>query len=774
MFRGSDPPEDRSRFLETLFDTLPYGIVEQDAEGRIVAANAAAQRILGVPAELLIGLSSEDPRWQGIHEDGTPWPGEDHPAVVAVRTGKPVDGALLGVLHPSSGEYRWLLVHAEPVFRPGEATPYAAYATFVDVTDLRRAKVAEERFQALFRSMAEGVALHEVLRDETGAPVNYRITDINPQYESIVGVQRNRVIGKLATEAYGTSQPPYLAEFTAPCSTGQPGRFETYFAPMDKHFQISVAPLDREHFATIFFDVSLEKRASERQEALLRHSPDYVTIIDARGKVMYHSPSAVRVHGWELEDYGGSSGFDLVHPDDRSRVQARMAALLANPDHIEHIEFRYATKSGGWVWLETVASNQLDNPSIRGVVSNTRDITARKKAEAERAELEEHLRHAQRMESIGRLAGGIAHDFNNLLTVIQGQASLAMIGLDARDPLARPLEDICRASRSAADLTRQLLTFSRRQVTQPRIVDLNEFMIGMARMLRRLLGEDIELTVIPLSLRATVRADPTQLEQIIINLAVNARDAMPQGGALTVETHNTRIGEEVARTHPDLRAGDYVLVKVTDTGAGMLPEVKEHLFEPFFTTKEEGKGTGLGLATVYGIVMQNGGSIEVHSEIGHGTSFHVYLPAVEDAAGALPEHRAEERLPHGNETILLVEDQDLVRDMIRHILDRLGYRVIAHSNGADALAAAEVYDGIIHLLLTDIVMPGMNGKELARRLRLMRTEIRVLYTSGFAESVIAREDELEDGSRFIAKPFGPLDLALRIRETIGTTLPQPR
>lgn len=770
MFKGGEQPDDRLRFLESLFDTLPYGVVHQDADGRILAVNAAAERILGQTEEQLLGRRSEDTRWQGIHEDGSPCPGEEHPGMVALRTGKRVDGALLGVLHPPTGEHRWLLIHAEPMFRPGEARPYAVYVTFADVTEARRAKQAEERYHALFRAMAEGVAIHEVLRDASGAAVDYWITDINTQYETILGVRREQVVGKLATDAYGTDAAPYLTEFTTPCSTGQPSRFETWFAPMDKHFLISVAPLDREHFATIFSDISEQKRSRERLEALLRHSPDYVTIIDARGAVMYHSPSAVRVHGWELEDFAGRSGLDFVHPDDRATIQSSLMAVLEDPTRIEHIEFRYATKSGGYVWLETVASNQLQNPDICGIVSNTRDITARKKEEAERAQLEEHLRQAQRMESIGRLAGGIAHDFNNLLTVIQGQASLALIGLDPRDPLTRALEDISRASRSAADLTRQLLTFSRKQVTQPKVVDINEFMTGMARMLRRLLGEDVELNVLPFCLCPTVRTDPTQLEQIVINLAVNARDAMPGGGTLTVETHDLQVGEDVARTHPELKPGDYVLVKVTDTGAGMSSEVKEHLFEPFFTTKAEGKGTGLGLATVYGIVMQNGGSIEVHSELGHGTSFHVALPAVNEGATASLHDLPADHLRKGSETILLVEDQDLVRDMVASLLERLGYRVIVHSNGADALLAAEMFDGIIHLLLTDIVMPGMNGRELARKLRPIRPEIRVLYTSGFADNVMTRADDLEPGSRFIAKPFGPVELARRIRETLETSL----
>jgi signal transduction histidine kinase/CheY-like chemotaxis protein len=391
-------------------------------------------------------------------------------------------------------------------------------------------------------------------------------------------------------------------------------------------------------------------------------------------------------------------------------------------------------------------------------VAYVRDIT-------ERNRLEGQLRHAQRMESVGRLAGGVAHDFNNLLTAISGHVELALLDLRPSDPLHELLTEVHRAAESAADLTRGLLAFSRKQVIDPRVVNLNGIVDGLQRMLKRLLREDVDLQVVLDPALWQTRVDRGQLEQILVNLAVNARDAMPNGGKLTIETANITLDAEYARTHPYVSAGDYVMLAVSDEGTGMSEEAKAHLFEPFFTTKELGKGTGLGLAMVYGAVKQNRGSIEVYSELGHGTTIKVYLPRVDAPEEPLPAV-SPTRLPHGTETIMLVEDEAYVRAVAVQLLTRQGYTVHAFASGAEALRALPGMPGPLHLLITDLVLPGMNGRVLAQRVTAIRPDIKVLYTSGYSQNVVIHHGVLDPGIEFIPKPYSIELLAQRVREVL--------
>jgi signal transduction histidine kinase/CheY-like chemotaxis protein len=388
---------------------------------------------------------------------------------------------------------------------------------------------------------------------------------------------------------------------------------------------------------------------------------------------------------------------------------------------------------------------------------------------AERNRLQSQLRQAQKMESVGRLAGGVAHDFNNLLTAITANIELALLDLRPSDPLHELLGEVHRAADSAANLTRQLLAFSRKQVIAPRVVNLNDIVGDLQRMLKRLLGEDIDLRVRLDPALWQVRVDPGQMEQILVNLAINARDAMPQGGVLTLETGNSRLDEEYARTRSYVVPGEYVMIGVRDEGTGMSEEVKAHLFEPFFTTKAHGKGTGLGLAMVYGAVKQNQGSIEVESAPGEGATFRIYLPRVDAAPEPLPT-RGPARLPGGTETIIVVEDDDKVRAVVVGLLSRLGYTVHAHGSGAEALATLRGGDlrGPLHLLITDIVLPGMNGRKLALEVTALRPEIRVLYTSGYSESVVIDQGVLDPGIEYLSKPYSIEELARRVREVLDS------
>jgi nitrogen-specific signal transduction histidine kinase/ActR/RegA family two-component response regulator len=394
------------------------------------------------------------------------------------------------------------------------------------------------------------------------------------------------------------------------------------------------------------------------------------------------------------------------------------------------------------------------------------DISGRKQAEAALKRSEEQLRQSQKLEAIGRLAGGLAHDFNNILTAITGYSDLVLRRLGSVDPLRRSVEEIRRAAERAASLTHQLLAFSRKQMMQVKVLDLNAVVAEMESFLRRLIGEDIQLvTSLDPDLRR-VKADPGQIEQVIMNLVVNARDAMPQGGRLRIETKDVSLSEPYLDDAGSVESGDYVVLSIADTGIGMNSEIKQKIFEPFFTTKEEGKGTGLGLAMVYGIVKQSGGSIRVHSEAGAGTTFMVYLPAVEEFVKAQSNGSRHIEAPGGTETVLLVEDEDMVRELVVEVLETEGYTVFSARRGAEALRLCAEQIMPINLLITDVVMPEMSGRELAEHLTARHPEIKVLFISGYTDDAIFRHGVQESNVAFLQKPFTTSELAAKVRSVL--------
>jgi signal transduction histidine kinase len=416
--------------------------------------------------------------------------------------------------------------------------------------------------------------------------------------------------------------------------------------------------------------------------------------------------------------------------------------------------------------LKGGATDYVVKDRLGGFVEKVRRALGEADERERRKRLEQELRQAQKMEAIGRLAGGVAHDFNNLLTVISGYARLAMSRSTPGDPVASDLEEVIRASEGAASLTRQLLTFSRRQVLAPAVLNLNQRVTEMSKMLKRIIGEDVQLVTKLDPDLGNLKADPGQIEQVIMNLAVNSRDAMPKGGTLTIETRNAELGEAEAREVPEAPHGPHILLTVTDTGVGMTAETKAHLFEPFFTTKEQGKGTGLGLSTVYGIVRQSGGSIEVTSEPDRGASFRLRFPRVDERVDPGKGTRQMRRPPPGSETVLLVEDSESLRRLVNHVLVKHGYTVILASDGEEALTVSHRHPGPIHLLVTDVVMPRMGGPELAKKLTETRPDTRVLFTSGYIERTGL--DVVAEGGKqaFLAKPFTPDELARKVRETL--------
>jgi PAS domain S-box-containing protein len=442
---------------------------------------------------------------------------------------------------------------------------------------------------------------------------------------------------------------------------------------------------------------------------------------------------------------------------------------IASAEHNDSRQCRYQKKDGTVIDVE-ISSHPLNFAGRRAKLVLANDITERKQAEEALHRSEEQLRQALKMEAVGKLAGGVAHDFNNLLTAIMGHSELCLRRLTPDNSFYHHIDQIKKAGDRAAGLTRQLLAFSRKQILQPEVLDLNHIVMELSKMLQRLIGEDIDLRIQLAAELGKVKADPNQLEQVLMNLVVNARDAMPKGGKLTIETSNVQLGEEFADSHMSVPPGHYVMLAVSDSGCGMDAQTQARVFEPFFTTKEVGKGTGLGLATVYGIVKQSEGSIWVYSELGRGTTFKIYLPFVDAGVFEVAAGIETGELARGAETVLLVEDEEAVREMATEILRDCGYHVLEAQHPKEALTLAAEYDGEIHLMLTDVVMPLMSGRELAEQLMPLRPDMRVLYMSGYTDDAIVHHGVLEEGTAFIAKPFSIDSLALKLRETLDATV----
>ena len=596
------------------------------------------------------------------------------------------------------------------------------------------------------------------------------LRDANAAYSTMTGYTRDELTRMHIRDLQALETPEETAVRIERIKRVGSERFETRHRCKDGRLidvEAGVAYVGQSgSFVCFFKDITARKRADEairrneeRFRALIEKSSDMILVLDAEGRYRFWSRSAVEVLGWTAEEKVGQSALEMVHPDDRERIARVLEGVVATPGAVSRDLLRYRHKDGSWRQIEATARNLLQDPAVEGVVVNGRDVTSQRL-------LEERFQQAQKLETVGRLAGGVAHDFNNLLTVILScSAELREDLVRGTTPRPEDVEEIHAAGERARDLTRQLLAFARKQVVAPVQLDLNDVVRGSQKMLGRLLGEDIDLRVNCQPGLWTLRADRGQVEQVLLNLAVNARDAMPRGGTLTIETRNVAMSSQAEARERDGLPGEWVRLVVRDSGAGMAPEVKAHLFEPFFTTKEQGRGTGLGLATVYGIVKQSGGHVHVESEVGRGSTFEVCFPREKrEPTGSAPEARPT--ASGGTETILVVEDDVQVRAVIARALRGAGYRVLLATHGAEALALFASEKGPVHLVVTDVVMPGLGGRDLVEELGRRRDGLRVLYVSGYTREVISHHGVLDSGLEFLPKPFTAGALLAKVRAVL--------
>ena len=642
----------------------------------------------------------------------------------------------------------------------------------LDWTDLVRRR-AERDLQAsneLLRSVTEGITDAVFVKDRAG-----RYLLCNPATARFLGRSADEVLGRDDTALFtpdGAEQ--VMARDRRVMGTGTPETEEE---------TLTAAGVTRTYLATkvpyrdkdgnvigligISRDVTEVLRVAAERDALLARlqlhiarMPLSYVLFDADFRVTDWNPAAERALGYARAEALGKTPFDLIPPGARERTDALLARIRAG-DMAAHAVHENLTRDGRTVTFEWFNTPLTDaGGRFTGLLCLGQDVT-------HRAVLEEQFRQAQKMEAVGQLAAGVAHDFNNLLTVISGYSLLVLSSLPVLDPNRGPIREIYQAGERAALLTRQLLTFSRKEVVEPTVLDLNSVVDGACKMLKRLIGEDVRLETALTPGLDRVRADAGHLEQVLVNLAVNARDAMPTGGQLTVSTANVDVDAASARVQAEVAPGRYVLLVVSDTGTGMTEEVKARVFEPFFTTKGVGKGTGLGLATVFGIVRRSDGCVTVHSEVGRGTTFQIYLPSVGCAAPADSRSTAPQPLPTGSGTVLVVEDDDQVRGLTRLTLESLGYAVIEAPDGKEALRACKAHPGPIDVLVTDVVMPGLSGRQVAEQLGQIRPEVKVLYVSGYTDDAVVRHGVFQADVAFLQKPFTAASLGAKLREVLS-------
>ncbi len=757
-------------------------------------------------------------------------------------------------------------------------------------------KATKKKYQDLFVSMPDGLCVCEMVYDKKKKPVDYRIKDINPTFENMMGISKKDISGILASEFFNADKPEYFDAILKVIKTGKSVVFESYYEKLDRFFSISIFSFGNSMFAMVYQDITFKKNADlavesekaqmlsifdsinsviyvadmdtyevlfanknaktllkgdligeicykafqnndkpcefctndiikrldfqpymwnfrnpvlkreyqitdrmikwpdgrnvrleiavditdliEAEKALMRSEEKYRLFFESFIGIVYQAKldsfipelfnGAVEdITGYREEDFinGGIAWDQLVLKDDLPILYEGNEKLRANIGYVNNINYRIVRKDGQVRWVMDIARSAVNTDGNRIIQGSIYDISKRKRAEEERERLQNQLSQAQRLESVGRLAGGLAHDFNNMLSVILGYSEMMLMKIKEGDEFYDEIKEIKITAEKSADLTKQLLAFASKQTVEPKVIDINDLISGMLNMIRRLVQEEINLIWKPAKNIWNIWIDPSQIDQILVNLIVNACDAIEGIGDITIKTENIKVDENYVQTTFDSSPGEYVRLSVSDTGRGMDNDTLSKIFEPFFTTKTVGKGTGLGLATVYGIVKQNRGFINVYSEHGKGTIFKIYLPKL---VKFIPEKsaRAEEVSFKGDETILVVEDKSDILDIIKTVLEHNGYTVLVTESPKEAVSIAADYPGKIDLIITDVVMPGMNGRELHEKLLSIRKEMKCLFMSGYTADVIADHGVIEEGINFIQKPFSLSFFMEKIRKIL--------
>ena len=747
---------------QALYAAADEGMFVVNEGGLFVEANAAACQLAGCSLESLRQLS-----WPDLFvEEG--WLRDTNGRFQPITlTKRPLgNGRKLLIVQPSAEKRTGV-----PDISPNN--------TDLDISGRKQAEEAlresEERFAKAFQLSPAALSLTR--GDGT-------ILDINEAYERLSGYRREELINRDVTE-FGIFTPQQRADFRQQMVAGKGKLREAELTIRTKSgelrqvlYSVEVIEISGEPCAlALAFGITKSRQAeatieqlNRRMELILNSAGEGIYGVDVDGRITFVNPAMAHMVGWEPEELLGQEAHTLFHHAHANGSTHPLEACAIWLSTQQERVFRddediYWHKDGHPILIDYTSTSIWEQGQVMGSVMVVRDVTQRKKAAEEQLLLEEQLRQAQKMESIGRLAGGVAHDFNNQLAVIKLYGDLMRHKMPNDDPLLPKLEQIRQAVDRATHLTEQLLAFSRKQVLQPVVLDMNALVTNLEKMLGRLIGEDITLSTDLQPGLWSVTADPGQLEQVIMNLTINARDAMPIGGMMTIETRNIVLDEQSRYLHQDALLGPAVLIAITDTGQGMDRVTREQIFEPFFTTKVAGKGTGLGLATVHGIVKQSGGTICVYSEPDHGTTFKIYLPASKSTVD-LQAEVASEAAQCGYETILLVEDEEALRQLVCLTLQEIGYTVLEAGDGSQALALAEQYPAPIALLLTDVVLPHKSGRELAGQFAARHPETKVLFMSGYMDDAVMRHGVLTADVNFLSKPFSRSVLASKVREVL--------
>jgi PAS domain S-box-containing protein len=749
--------------LKAVADGTTDAVFVKDREGKYLLANPATARFVGRADGDLLGRTDAEL----FDPDSARRLAERDQQVIAAGVARTDVEELT-----AAGVTRTYLATKAP-YRDESGEVIGVIGITREVTDLKRSqeslRASEERLRLALRGAGGGAWDWNL---ETG--------DIwwSPELYDLCGVQPGTPmdIAQALAVVHVDDREPMRVAIGVAIDRGADYRceFRIHHAVLGERWMGSYGQVARDesgrptHLLGISLDVTERKRLAEERHALLarlqlqfERMPLAYVQFDAHLRVTDWNPAAEHIFGFSKgEVLGMGPPFEkIVHESFRAEAEPLLARIMAG-DMAAHSVNQNLTKDGRTITCEWFNTPLLDEGGrFTGLLCLAQDLT-------ERLLLEEQFRQAQKMEAFGQLAGGVAHDFNNLLTIINGYSDIVLDTLSPGDPNRELLTEVHKAGQRSAGLTRQLLAFSRQQVLTLRVLDLNEVVGDTASMLRRVIGEDVKLITTTANGLWPVKADSGQIEQILLNLAVNARDAMPTGGKLTIETSNVELDETYVASHRDARTGAHVLLAVSDTGCGMSAAVRAKIFEPFFTTKGPGKGTGLGLATVYGIVKQSGGHVGVYSEVGVGTTFKVYLPRTEQAAGESRSHSGLRNPPRGTETVLVVEDDAVVRGLTRHILQLAGYEILEASSGDEAIQVATGHTGRIHLLVTDVVMPGLGGRAAAKHLAERHPGLRVLFVSGYTDDAVVRHGVLHDKVNFLQKPFTPAALAWKVREVL--------